>query len=83
MAHGWVPEATPLIALDGEAVVARLLPRGYHTHALSSRLPGALRMPPQHLVAGNVVSLRLAGGGRDGKSGRERGWRRRCDPPEG
>ena len=62
MAHGWVPDATPLIALDGEAVVSRLLPRGYHTHALSSRLPGALRMPPQHLVAGNVVSLRLAGG---------------------
>jgi hypothetical protein len=60
--HGWVPDATPLIALEGEAVVARLLPRGYHTHALSSRLPGALRMPPQSRVAGNVVSLRLAGG---------------------
>ncbi len=60
--HGWVPEATPLIALEGDAVVARLLPRGYHTHALSSRLPGALHMPPQHLVAGAFASLRLAGG---------------------
>lgn len=62
MTHGWVPEATPLVALDGEAVIARLLPRGYHTHALSSKLPGALRMPPQHLVAGTLASLRLAGG---------------------
>lgn len=62
MTHGWVPEATPLVALDGEAVIARLLPRGYHTHALSSKLPGALHMPPQHLVAGNFASLRLAGG---------------------
>ncbi len=62
MTHGWVPEATPLVALDGEAVIARLLPRGYHTHALSSKLPGALRMPPQHLVAGTFASLRLAGG---------------------
>ncbi|MFN0125570.1 MAG: PSD1 and planctomycete cytochrome C domain-containing protein, partial [Verrucomicrobiales bacterium] len=62
MAHGWVPEATPLVALEGEAVLARLLPRGYHTHALSSKLPGALRMPPQHVVPGQFTSLRLAGG---------------------
>jgi mono/diheme cytochrome c family protein len=62
MTHGWVPEATPLVALDGDAVLTRLLPRGYHTHALSSKLPGALHMPPQHLVAGNFASLRLAGG---------------------
>ena len=62
MAHGWVPEATPLVSPDGESVITRLLPRGYHTHALSSKLPGALRMPPQHLVAGNFASLRLAGG---------------------
>ena len=62
MAHGWVPEATPLVALDGDAVITRLLPRGYHTHALSSKLPGALHMPPQNAVAGNFASLRLAGG---------------------
>ena len=62
MTHGWVDEATPLIALEGEAVVARLLPRGYHTQALSSKLPGALRMPPQHLVPQQFVSLQLAGG---------------------
>jgi len=62
MTHGWVDDATPLIGLEGEAVVARLLPRGYHTHALSSKLPGALRMPPQHLVPHQFVSLQLAGG---------------------
>jgi hypothetical protein len=55
-AHGWVADSTPLIALDGDQVISRLLPRGYHTHALSSRLPGALRMPPQHLVPGQFVS---------------------------
>src|SRR5262249_45188529 len=32
---GHVPDGTPLIALEGDAVFARLLPRGYHTHALS------------------------------------------------
>ncbi len=62
MTHGYTDDATPLIALEGDAVIAGLLPRGYHTHALSSRLPGALRMPAQHLVPGNFVSLKLAGG---------------------
>ncbi len=61
-AHGWAADATPLIALEGDQVVSRLLPRGYHTHALSSKLPGALRMPPEHLVPGQFVSLNLAGG---------------------
>ena len=59
---GYVRDGTPLIALDGEAVFARLLPRGYHTHALSSKLPGSLRMPPDHLVPRQRVSLKLAGG---------------------
>ncbi len=62
MQHGWVEEATPLIALDGDTVIARLLPRGYHTHSISSKLPGALRMPPEHIVPGQFVSLKLAGG---------------------
>lgn len=59
---GWVDEGTPLVSLEGDAVVARLLPRGLHTHALSSKLPGVVRMPPQHTVAGNLVSVQLAGG---------------------
>ena len=62
MKHGYVPDAAPLIALEGDAVVSRLLPRGYHTHALSSKLPGALRMPPEHVVPGKFVSVNLAGG---------------------
>jgi len=62
MRHGFVEEAVPLIALEGDAVITRLLPRGYHTHALSSKLPGSLRMPPEHLVPGKFVSLNVAGG---------------------
>lgn len=62
MLHGYVAESTPLVALDGDTVVARFLPRGYHSHALSSKLPGALRMPPEHQVPGKIVSVRLAGG---------------------
>jgi len=59
---GHVEDGTPLIALEGDTAFARLLPRGYHTHALSSKLPGALRMPPDHTVPGKRVSLKLAGG---------------------
>jgi hypothetical protein len=62
MKHGYVESGTPLIALEGDVVVSRLLPRGYHTHALSSRLPGALRMPPEHRVPGKLVSVQIAGG---------------------
>ncbi len=60
--HGQTDDGTPLIALDGEKVIAGLLPRGWHSHALSSKLPGSLRIPPQHLVPGKFVSLNLAGG---------------------
>lgn len=59
---GRTDDATPLIALEGEKVVARLLPGGWHSHALSSKLPGSLRTPPQHLVPGRFVSLKVAGG---------------------
>jgi hypothetical protein len=61
-AHGQTDEGTPLIALEGDKIIDRLLPRGRHSHALSSKLPGSLRMPPQHLVPGKFVSLQLAGG---------------------
>ncbi|MBI3462522.1 MAG: DUF1553 domain-containing protein [Planctomycetes bacterium] len=62
MQHGHVDDGTPLVALDGDRVVSQLLPRGFHTHALSSKLPGALRSPPQHTVPGLMMSLQLAGG---------------------
>jgi hypothetical protein len=61
-AGGQTDEGTPLIALEGEKLISRLLPRGWHSHALSSKLPASLRMPPQHLVPGKFVSLNLAGG---------------------
>ena len=62
MRFGHVTDGTPLIALEGKTVVQALLPRGYHTHALSSKLPGALRMPRQQDVPGKFVSVKLAGG---------------------
>lgn len=61
-AHGRVDYGAPLLALEGDAIIARLLPQGWHSHALSSKLPGSLRMPPQHLVPGKFASLNLAGG---------------------
>ncbi len=60
--HGFAEEATPLVALEGDNIVTRLLPRGWHSHALSSKLPAGLRMPPEHLVPGKFVSLNVAGG---------------------
>lgn len=60
--EGYVRDGTPLVALEGEALIARLLPRGYHTHALSSKLAGAVRLPPQDQIPGRFVSLQLQGG---------------------
>jgi hypothetical protein len=62
MKHGFVSDGTPLIALTGDAVISRLLPQGCHTHALSSKLAGSLRMPPEHVVPGKLVSVNIAGG---------------------
>jgi hypothetical protein len=61
-AHGKTGDATPLISLEGDKIIARLLPHGWHSHALSSKLPGSLRLPPQHLVPGKFVSINAAGG---------------------
>src|SRR5690606_16550171 len=60
--HGYVNDAAPLVSLDGESLIQQVLPRGYHTHALSSKLSGAVRMPPQEQIPGQFVSLRLQGG---------------------
>ncbi|QDT44970.1 Planctomycete cytochrome C [Gimesia alba] len=60
--HGYVSHGTPLIALEGAGVVQRVLPRGYHTQALSSKLPGAIRPPSERDIPGKIVSLNLAGG---------------------
>ncbi|MEY5013855.1 MAG: hypothetical protein RIS92_213 [Verrucomicrobiota bacterium] len=60
--HGWVEDGTPLIALEGDCVVSGLLERGWHSHALSSKLSGSLRTPPLHRVAGRGLAVRVAGG---------------------
>lgn len=60
--HGYVADGVPLISLDGPQVVQRLLTRGYHTHALSSKLPGAIRPPTERDIPGKIISLNLAGG---------------------
>ncbi|MCB1207042.1 MAG: PSD1 domain-containing protein, partial [Verrucomicrobiae bacterium] len=60
--HGLAEEATPLLSLEGEGIFERFLPQGWHSHALSSKLPASLRTPPQHLIPGRFVSLRVAGG---------------------
>ena len=60
--HGRVTDGTPLISLEGDRFISSFLPRGFHTHALSSRLPGALRLPSPESFPRSMVSLRLAGG---------------------
>lgn len=59
---GYVTEGTPLVSLEGEQLIQQLLPRGYHTHALSSKLPGAIRPPSERMLPGKMVSLNVAGG---------------------
>lgn len=59
---GWADGGEPLIALDGDSAVRQLLSRGWHTHSLSSKLAGAVRLPHQKRVPGKYVSLKLAGG---------------------
>lgn len=59
---GYVTEGTPLVSLEGDQLVQQLLPRGYHTHALSSKLPGAIRPPSERKLPGKMVSLNVAGG---------------------
>src|SRR5690606_9280208 len=61
MRTGYAAGGEPLIALAGDVAVERMLPRGFHTHALSSKLPGALRLPRQEDLPGPFVSVALAG----------------------
>jgi len=59
---GYVEDGAPLVSLEGKTLVQRLLQRGYHTHALSSKLPGAVRPPSQNVLANNSLGLQIAGG---------------------
>lgn len=60
--EGHVAPGTVRVALEGDAVVAEVLPAGWHTHALSPRLPGILRLPAPESFPRPTVSLRVAGG---------------------
>ncbi len=60
--HGYVVNGTPLISLEGATLIASFLPRGYHTHALSSKLPGAVRLPAAAQFSQSHVSVQLSGG---------------------
>ncbi len=62
MEHGHVRDGGLLVALEGEALVSQLLPRGYHTHALSSKLPGALRVPNPKRIPGGRARVKITGG---------------------
>ncbi|MBM79420.1 MAG: hypothetical protein CMJ78_02345, partial [Planctomycetaceae bacterium] len=59
--HGYAPHSSALVSLDGDSLVAELLPRGYHTHLLSSKLPGAVRLPPLKTIDGTFISLKMRG----------------------
>jgi len=61
MRYGFVSDGTIRVALSGRKVVADLLHGGFYTHALSSKLPGSLRLPPQHQVPGRILSVKVAG----------------------
>jgi len=62
MQHGHVGSGTPLVSLSGDQLVAEFLDAGYHTRALSPKLPGALRLPTPETFAKKRVTLKLAGG---------------------
>lgn len=68
MAHGHVTDGTPRISLSGETVIDAFLHCGYHTHALSSKLAGAIRLPRPETFPKKLVSLHLAGGEWAGRS---------------
>lgn len=60
--RGTVPEATPLIALEGDRILSGILPKGYHTHAISPKFSGAIRLPEPESFPKKFVSLKLSGG---------------------
>ena len=62
MEHGYVTPGTTLVSLSGDQLVAEFLDAGYHTRALSPKLPGALRSPAPQTFAKQRVTLKLAGG---------------------
>ncbi len=60
--HGHVTHGTLRIDLTGSNLVSEILLAGYHTHALSPKLAGSLRLPDPRQFSHTNVSIRLAGG---------------------
>ncbi len=59
--HGYVNQGTPVVSLTGDSLINSVLQLGYHTHALSSKLAGAIKLPDQELVEGQFISFELKG----------------------
>jgi len=72
MMHGYVSDGTLQVALQGDTVIQTILPRGYHSGGLSTKLAGAIRLPDPQSFPKKLVSLRLAGGD----------WAGRIDVPQ-
>lgn len=60
--QGHVRAGTPRISLDGTNIINELFPAGYHTHALSPKLPGSLRLPDSKQFPYTNISILVAGG---------------------
>ncbi|HET6423987.1 MAG TPA: PSD1 and planctomycete cytochrome C domain-containing protein [Planctomycetaceae bacterium] len=59
---GYVTDGTVLVALQGEGVIESVLPRGYHTQALSSKQAGVIHLPRPESFPKKIISLKMAGG---------------------
>ena len=66
--QGYVPDPTLLVALEGDSAFSGLLRRGYHTHALSPKLPGAVRAPHPDKLPRNKTRVQITGGEWAGRS---------------
>ena len=62
MRHGFAKAGTPLIALTGDSALTNVLEQGFHTHALSSKLPGAIRTSNLPDLTETNMTIRLGGG---------------------
>ena len=61
MEHGYTKAGTPLIALTGRHALTNLLERGFHTHSLSSKLPGSVRSSNLPDIGETNLAVRLGG----------------------
>ncbi|MEX2168634.1 MAG: PSD1 and planctomycete cytochrome C domain-containing protein [Pirellulales bacterium] len=62
MRHGFVGDGEIVVAEEGDAALAQVLPAGRWSHVWSMRLPGALRSPLYDGTAATTFSIGCAGG---------------------